>query len=56
MKQWGSEHIRISPIRDKGLAFSTRVTVADGRLYLKRSVHVSNIPSSASIRRAYGAH
>lgn len=56
MKQWESEHICMFPISDIGLAFSTRVSVADGNLYLKRFVHVSNTPSSVSIRRAYGAH
>lgn len=56
MKQWGSEHICIFPIPDKGLAFSTRITVADGNLHLRRFVHVSNTPSSVSSRRAYGAH
>lgn len=56
MKQWESEHICIFPIYDIVLASSKRITVADGNFYLKRFVHVSNIPSSVSIRRAYGVH
>lgn len=52
MKEWEFEHICIFPFMT--LAFSKRISVADGNFYVKRFVHVNNIPYPVGIRRAYG--